>query len=486
MFSNIAEAVTHNAQRKPLHPALIQEDRSISYAMLNEMVEAQAVGLQSAGVGTGDIVGVALKDTIDHVVSMLAVIRIGAVLLPLDVRWTDDEKSRVAVHFGARLVIVEDDAVSLSGFEVRRIGDLPMPGSAVLPSRDIDRPFILSLSSGTTGRPKGPMLSSRQMLARFQAQPVSLGFSEHDVNMAATPLYFGGGRGFTLGYIYIGGTVVLFPPPYQTTELVAAVERYRVTTLFLVPTIIRRLLAEATGDRMLLGGLRLLLSSGSLLHGSERTAIARHLAPRLINLYASTEGGSVTILLPEDAEDKAATVGRPVFMNKVEVVDESGRQVPVGEVGRIRQQAPWLPSGFYNDPEASREAFQDGWYYPGDLGRLDAEGYLSIVGRSKDMIIRGGVNIYPAEIEAILCAHPAVVDAAVVPRPSIEFGEEPVAFVVTGERVAQDALRQHCQASLAPYKVPRDFIFVAEFPRNTAGKVIKAELAARVAERSTP
>jgi acyl-CoA synthetase (AMP-forming)/AMP-acid ligase II len=185
-------------------------------------------------------------------------------------------------------------------------------------------------------------------------------------------------------------------------------------------------------------------------------------------------------LRPEHPYEKGGSVGLPVYMNEVQVVDGNDQRVPSDTVGRIRQRAPWIPKGFHNDPEASADAFRDGWYYPGDLGRLDAAGFLTITGRSKDMLIRGGVNIYPAEIEAVLCEHAAVVDAAVVGRPHAELGEEPVAFVVTNASVETDELIAHCRRSLAPYKIPVAIHYLADLPKTSGGKVLKAQLTERL------
>jgi len=282
--------------------------------------------------------------------------------------------------------------------------------------------------------------------------------------------------------LYMGGTVFMLPPPYEPEELCEAVRRHRISSLFLVPTLIRRLMVLPDAKLAPLKGLRLLLSSGSALHPDERREIRRRVCPQFIEYYSSTEGGGVSFLTPEDPDAFAASVGRPVFGVDVECVDESHRPLPAGRVGRIRYRGPAVAEGFWNDLEATRESFRDGWWYPGDLGMTDEHGYLYLKGRAKDMIIRGGVNIYPAEIEAVLQAHPAVADATVVGWPSREFNEEIAAFVIlkTMDCAKPEDLRHLCREKLAPYKVPREVFVVQEFPRNTLGKVIKSELSARL------
>lgn len=486
MFYNFSDALRHNARRKPRHPALVHGALEVGYAELDRRVDSLARGLQDLGVAPQAVVAVALGDTVEHVAMMVAIIRVGAVLLALDVRWTLEERRRVAAHFGARFVVLEPDAEPVPGMSSLTLERLDRGGTPAPYAIPPDAPLLMSLSSGTTGRPKGPMLTHRQMTLRSLTQWVSIGFNEHDRHMVATPLYFGGGRGFTLSFLMIGGTLVLFPPPYKPEEFVAAVARFGVTSVFLVPTLLRRLLELPSGATPMLPTLRILVSGGSLLHASERRAAIERLSPSFMNFYSSTEGGGVSVLRPEHPDEKAGSVGLPVYLTEVELVDEQHRRVPVGEVGRIRQRSPWIPAGFHNDPEASAEAFRDGWYYPGDLGRFDADGFLSIAGRSKDMLIRGGVNIYPSEIEAVLCEHPGVIDAAVVGRAHQELGEEPVAFVVAKTTIPADDLAAHCRRSLAPYKIPRAFHFVDDLPKTNAGKVAKPLLVERARALGDP
>jgi acyl-CoA synthetase (AMP-forming)/AMP-acid ligase II len=277
--------------------------------------------------------------------------------------------------------------------------------------------------------------------------------------------------------LYSGGTVFMLPPPYEPEELCEAVKKYRISSIFLVPTLIRRLLTLTPEKLAPIRALRLLLSSGSALHAEERRGL-RALCPGFVEYYSSTEGGGVSYLTAEDPESFSDSVGRPVFGVEVQCVDESHQPLAPGGIGRIRYRGPAVADGFWNDPEASKESFRDGWWYPGDLGMLDAHGYLHLKGRAKDMIIRGGINIYPGEIEAALQSHPAVTDSAVVGWPSKEFNEEVAAFVILKGKVTPSELRDLCKSQLAPYKVPREVFVVKDFPRNALGKVIKADLSA--------
>lgn len=480
---NITETFAHHARAVPDRPALVHGERVLPYRELDPLVSRTVAHLHSLGLAPGDVVGVALKDSIDHLVILSALARAGIVILPLDWRWTPDEQARVMAHFGAGKALVEPgrpvpgnaDSTVVDGEWGDRVART-RPAD-VFPEGDL--PLLMSLSSGTTGRPKGPRIRHSQFLARYRVFWINLGFNSQDRFLSATPLYYGGGRTFPLCMLYIGGTSIMLPPPYEPEALCEAVARHRVTALFLVPTLIRRLLTLSDAQLAPIRSLRLLLSSGSALHAEERRHL-RALCPGFVEYYSSTEGGGVSFLTSEDPEQFSDSVGRPVFGVEVQCVDEAHQPLPAGTVGRIRYRGPAVADGFWNDPEASRESFRDGWWYPGDLGMLDESGYLYLKGRAKDMIIRGGINIYPAEIEAVLQAHPAVTDCAVVGWPSREFNEEVAAFVILKGEAKPADLRDLCRGRMAPYKVPREVFVVKDFPRNALGKVIKAELSSKL------
>lgn len=481
---NIATALEENARRRGTHPAIIDGKRSIDYRELDSLVRRIAGHLSDNGVGDGSIVGVCLSDSANHLMINYAIARLGAVILPLDWRWTEAEKRRVAEFFEVSLMIVMpgDGLEGLTCLSLddawhravtNRAPDTPCASGG-------DRPVVLSLSSGTTGRPKGPMLTHAQFTARFVMQWVTLGFNQHDRYLSATPMYFGGGRSFTTGCLFSGSTVIMFPPPYEPQDLIDAVTEYEATTLLLVPTLLRRLLELPEGDRPLLAGLNRLLSTGAILHPDERDAVMTRLNPQFINYYGSTEGGGTSVLLPKHQGNAASSVGEPIYKTEIQIVDEDDTELPVGEAGHIRYRSPAVSDSFYNDPEASAEAFRDGWFYPGDLGKMDAEGLLYLVGRAKDVIIRGGVNIYPAEIEQVLLAHPSVADAVAVPWPHADRGEDVAVFVTAKEAIEADRLLVHCRKNLATYKIPSGIFFVDEMPKTPLGKIIKADLVKRL------
>jgi len=477
---NLADALDIHARARPTHIALIEGARRIAYAEAARVVRDLASRLVAL---PGDApVGLCLRDTAEHVLVLYALARAGRAILPMDARWTEAERRNVAAQFGASVVVQEPDMPALPGLRCTTVAELSgwAAQDASFP-QDEDTPFVLSLSSGTTGRPKGPLIAHRHFLARFRTHWINLGLNGRDRFLCATPLYFGGGRTFAMSVLFSGGTVVMCPPPASAEAIVAAVAQHDVTSLFLVPTQFRRLLALPDAALAPLWRLNLLFGSGAPLSREERIEIAGRLCPNFFEYYASTEGGGVSLLGPGDIAAHGDSVGRPVFAVEVEVVDDEGRPLPPGETGLLRYRGPGCATAYHRDPEASAEAFREGWFYPGDLASLDAEGFVTLRGRRKDMIIRAGINIHPQDVEAALNAHPAVGESAVVGWPSREFGEEIAAFVRLAAPADPEAVLEFARARLPRPKWPRAVFVVEDLPRNAGGKVLKGELAARLA-----
>lgn len=479
---NVTATIANNAKRRPRHPALIEGDVIVTFEELELRLSHMAGWLRAQGIEAEMIAALSMRDGIDHIVAMLAILRLGAILLPVDARWTDAEKKRVIEYFAAS-AFVADQPNSIYEKTIV-VDDLWMDSSGIAASdfvttwsTNANSPLLLSLSSGTTGVPKGPLLKHGPYIERLFYEMVSAERTQRDVNMLATPLYFGGGRNVTLQNLFFGATVVLLPPPYEVERLVEEVNRRSVTSLFLVPTILRRLLKLPAQDGLLIPSVKMLMCSGAMLHAEEAQSIRERVTPNLLNTYATTDGGIATVLAPEDAVERPGSVGRPAYLVDVEVVDDNHRSLPPRSVGYLRYKPPGLADGFYNNSEQSELSFRDGWFYPGDLGYLDEDGYLYIVGRSKDMIIRGGVNIYPEEVESILASHDAVRDVAVLGWPIGTMGEEVAAIVVLDSEMEETALIDFCRLELASYKVPRRLFFVEQLPRNESGKINKKGLA---------
>ncbi len=478
---NLADLIRHHARRRPAHPAIVARDRTWTYADLDAATDTAALRLLARGVKQGDIVGIALGDTPEHLAFLWGIARAGAVILPMDKRWTEGEKQRVAHHFGARLTLIDAGDPEIAGVECEAV-EAPLaidPGArAKLPDNptDPDLGFVLSLSSGTTGRPKGPLLTHRNFYHRFLIYYITLTFTEHDRFACASPLYFSGSRGFSLCALYAGSTVVLLPPPVSAANLIREVNDYRCTTAFIVPTIVRRLIDANPAEGHCYPNLRVLISTGAALFPEDRELAMKKIAANIINFYGSAEGSGISALTSAHPPEKSRSAGAIVWGTEVRVVDADFNDLQRGEIGRICYRSGGSAREFYRDPEASATAFRDSWYLPGDLGYVDADGFVYITGREKDMIIRGGVNVYPNEIESVLLGHEQVAEAAVVGAPSPQFGEEVIAYVTTRSRIEPEALRALCATQLAPYKVPKSVVVLPEMPRTNVGKIDKQRL----------
>jgi long-chain acyl-CoA synthetase len=478
---NLSNMIRHHAGRRPAYPAVVALDRTWTYAELDAAMDSAALRLLARGIKQDDIVGIALGDTPEHLAFLYGIARIGATILPIDKRWTPGEKERIARHFGARLVLIDEQDAPIEGAACEPVetplrieAAAPVPESPAGP----DLGLVLSLSSGTTGRPKGPLITHRNMYHRFLIYYISLTLNEHDRFACASPLYYSGSRGFSLCMLYAGATLILLPPPVSPADLIREVNEHACTTAFVVPTIIRRLIDAHPQGGYCFPNLRLLISTGEALAPEDRELALKKIAANIVNFYGSAEGSGISVLTSKHPPEKARSTGAIVWGTEVRIVDENFRDLPQGEVGRICYRSGGSAREFYNDPEASARSFRDGWYLPGDLGYVDRDGFVYVTGREKDMIIRGGVNVYPNEIESVLLSHDNVAEAAVVGVPSAEFGEEIVAFVTARQTVEPEALRALCTSQLAPYKVPKSIRVIGEMPRTNVGKIDKQRLRA--------
>lgn len=477
---NLADIIRHHARRRPAHPAVVARDRAWSYAEFDAAVDTAALRLHARKIGQRDVVGIALGDTPEHLAFLYGIARVGAIILPMDKRWTEMEKQRLAQHFGARLTLIEQSDSPIGG--ACETVEMPLridaEAKAKLPESPavLDQGLLLSLSSGTTGRPKGPLISHGNMYHRFLIYAITLTFTEHDRFACASPLYFSGSRAFSMCMLYFGGTVVLLPPPVSLGTLIREVNDQGCSTAFIVPTIIRRLIDANKAGGHCFPGLRMLISTGAALFPEDRELALQKITPNIINFYGSAEGSGISALTSLHPPEKSRSAGAIVWGTEVRVVDGDFKDLQYGQIGRICYRSGGSAREFYRDPEASSLAFRDGWYLPGDLGYVDADGFVTLTGREKDMIIRGGVNVYPNEIEGVLLGHEQVAEAAVVGAPSAEFGEEVIAFVTTRQPIDPDVLRALCTMQLAPYKIPKTVIVLDEMPRTNVGKIDKQRL----------
>jgi acyl-coenzyme A synthetase/AMP-(fatty) acid ligase len=474
IYSRLAQLARYQPQKIAVETTT---RRALTYAELDLLVRRIAGRLRSAGVAAGDVVGLRLRETPEHVAASLAVLRLGATILPMDWRGTRAEFERIAAQFDPKAVLDDESPpltwapnfVHLGGIDDLE-PDLDPPGAVS------GNPFIYGLTSGTTGMPKAMPILHGHLFARCATRALEGIFAREDRFLATLPLSYAAGREHALCVLLAGATLVMFPSLFEPRELVDFVNRNGITALSLSPNSVRALIEARHGGSVAMPGLRAFVSTTGKLQPEERALVRQHVSARLIDYYGSTGTGMIAIIAEEKDGTDPTVVGRPAIGMEVQIVDEAGKPLADGESGRIRVRGPAVVTevvGAAGDPD---EGFRDGWYYPGDHGRFGKGGLLHLEGRAADLIKRGGLMVHAQEVEQALRRHAAVADAAVVGAPSARLGQEVVAFVVARLPATARELTAHCRQELAPFKVPARFEFVDTLPRNANGKVVKAKL----------
>jgi acyl-CoA synthetase (AMP-forming)/AMP-acid ligase II len=490
----MGDGLCRNAYKFPVKVAAEDRFRRITYGELNTRVNQLAHGLLSVGVRKGDSVAVLVGNRIEHLEILFATAKIGALAIPLDVKWKGLELGSVLAFFKPSLFIVQqecieqfDDAKStheLSFLKAIVISDLSYGGllhaqSSVEPSVQVseDDPFAVLFTSGTTGFPKGCLASHRTFVFHCINNAIEKGLGVHDRALLASPIYFNAGRSFSLGIIYYGGTLFLHER-FDAQEILKTIEREKITYMGAVPTMCERILQVHGVEDYDTSSLRCLAITGGKVHEPVLQAVKEQVTPNIYRTYASTDSGQMAISKPADMDTKPLAAGMPVWCVDLRIIDDKNNPVAVNEVGEIICQSPLATTGYYMNPEATDASFRDGWFYTGDLGYFDEEGYLFVVGRKKDMVKSGGISVYPLEIEGVLYKHPEVVEAAVIGVPDPEWGEAVKAVVILKKdsKVGGPDLIQFCKEQLASYKVPKSVDIVTALPHTEIGKVNKVKL----------
>ena len=502
----IGDISRRNARRHPRKPAVIFGDTELSWAAMDERANRLGTYLQSKGLVKGDRVGVFGQNMIYWPEITYGLAKAGLVLVPINVRVTANEAQFMLDDAGARAAIIHHDQVQaygsvVGGFDVI----VEMEGSdigveyesALAAGRDVDPTpadltdndvHFLLYTSGTTGRPKGVVNVQRSMIMQAYDTCLVTESRTDDVMLATTPFYTAGGMIRTISWMFMGQTLIIHPR-FDTDRLIHDIEHRRATMTTFIPTMLQRLLKQLEDEPGHdLSSLRR-ISYGSAPSGPDLARRAMELLGcDLQQRYGLTEaGGQVTILQPEDHRamllDKpwlVGSCGKETPQAEIRICDDAGNTLKTGEVGEIVIVAETLAAGYWNRPEETAKSFRPDGLYSGDMGKLDDEGYLYIVGRKIDMIISGGFNVYPAEIERVIGSHPNVDLVAIVGVAHEEWGETPVAVVVPKGDIdnaqLEAGLQELCRAELAGYKQPRRFEFRTEMPLGPAGKILKREL----------
>jgi long-chain acyl-CoA synthetase len=469
-------------ERAALDPtaACIDDDRlALTNAQFLARVEATAAMLRAAGVGRGDVIATTLTNRVELVVVMFAAWRIGAALTPINPSLTAGEAAFQIEDSGARLVVHEGAALDIAGVTMLDVATLPAsPTGGESSVRSAPEALALLIyTSGTTGKPKGVMLDHGNLTAMVGMITTALDVTAADHCLLILPLFHVNGILVSvLSPLAAGGSTTV-TGRFSPSTFFDTVEAVRPTYFSAVPAIYAMLSALPDDVAPDTSSVRFAICGAAPMPAELIARFEQRYGTTIIEGYGLSECTCAATINPIDGPRKAGTVGPPLPGEEVALLDDDGKPTTDGQ-GEVIVRGPNVMRGYLNKPEDTARTLADGWLHTGDVGYFDADGYLVLVDRIKDMIIRGGENIYPKEIENVLYTHPAVLEAAVVGRPHTVLGEEPVAFVAlrTPGSVTTEELVELCSKSLARFKVPRDVVILDALPKNTVGKIAKPEL----------
>ncbi|MEU3146643.1 MULTISPECIES: class I adenylate-forming enzyme family protein [unclassified Streptomyces] len=487
----LTQLLERNRQCRPGRIALVDDERSVTWAELHSRTRQLAYGLAELGIGRGDRVAVLSKDRIEVLESYFALARLGALFVPLNHSLTEPEVAGIVERVGAVAILGESELLDRHAElpkSVRLRVAFDKPAFAALGTLAEERelpdvadtdPIAVLHTSATTGQAKGGTVDSASFRAIALGWLVMARPTDDIVMVNCCPLYHGS-MVVSLTYLAAGATIVLMPG-FTPQRALSAVERHHATHMWLVPQMLRFMLQAKASGHTDLSSLREVLYGAAPMPLDVYADAVERLGCGFRQVYGMTEVGGPFVTLGPDEHPAPGDVtaripcGRVVPGMSARAVDEAGRELPPGEIGEIVVRGPGVMQGYWNDPEATHEITRDGWIRTGDLGFMDDEGRISLVDRTKDVIIRAGQNVYPSEIERALMTHPAVRDAAVVGMPDEDYGEVPLAYVSleAGAEPNTAELLAHVTGLLAPYKRPRRVEFIEQVPRNPAGKIIK-------------
>jgi acyl-CoA synthetase (AMP-forming)/AMP-acid ligase II len=509
----VADAVAAHARLQPHKLGARDSRRALTFQQWHERATRLASGLLALGLAKGDRVALLAYNGVEWMEMYVALARAGLVAVPINFRLTAPEIAYIAGHCEARAFIAQAeladrvDAIRgdlpIAPQAYIGIGTGPLPGwrdyealiaaasdATPMPAVRPADPCALMYTSGTTGRPKGAIRSHEGNTLIALATAVEMGFTRKDTALLVMPMCHANSLYFSHTFTHLGATCVIDDrKSFEPEALLATLAREKVTFTSLVPThyIMMLGLPEATKARYDVSSVEKLMISSAPARKDTKLAILEHFRNgKLYELYGSTEAGWVTLLRPEEQIAKLGSVGREwAGSGAIRLLDPEGREVPDGEVGELYSRTPYVFDGYWKNPEKTAECFHGDWCSVGDMARRDAEGFITLVDRKSNMIISGGENIYPSEVEGLLGAHPKIRDVAVIGVPHDKWGEAVQAVVVLhdGQQASEAELLDWCRSRMAGYKRPQNVIFIAEaeMPRTATGKILHRVLRDRLA-----
>jgi acyl-CoA synthetase (AMP-forming)/AMP-acid ligase II len=496
-FGILSDLIRHHAKHQPQHPAVIQDERVVDYTALDSILDRVAASLQRDGLRVGDAVAICAANSIEYALVFLGALRAGVAVAPLAPSSLAESLVGMIADSDAQLLFVDSDAdaalapvrgrISARAILLDGNGDtngfhawLVEAGTRPTPVEITpDLPFNIIYSSGTTGAPKGIVQSHGMRWVHVQRGAAS-GYGPQAVTLLSTPLYSNTTLVSFLPTLTLGGAVVLMPKFDATTYLHLA-QKYRATHTMLVPVQYRRLMSHPDFDRYDLSSFLFKFCTSAPFAAELKRDVLARWPGALIEYYGMTEGGGTCMLPAHEYPNKLHTVGFPVPGHDIRLIDEEGKEVAAGEIGEVVGHSRGMMNAYHKQPGKTAEAE---WYdangkryiRTGDVGRFDEDGFLTLMDRKKDMIITGGFNVYPSDLEAVLQEHPAVLEAAVVGVPSERWGETPIAFVALRTGQSDAGMLEWVNERLGKTQRLASIEIVDALPRSAIGKVLKREL----------
>ena len=504
MSLNLAVMLREAALAKPDKTAVILDQFKLDYKTLDALSNQIAGRLREAGVKRGDRVGLMLPNVPQFVAAYYGILKAGGVVVPMNVLLKAPEVAFYVGDSEARLLIAWEDFAGEALKGAAEVGDVTTyvvmkPGSESLPAgarnfaelmqgspkfdmepTDPDDTAVILYTSGTTGRPKGAELSHFNLYMCCNIGKGLVAVQEDDVALGVLPLFHSFGQSNVMNTAVLNGITITLVPRFDPDKVLEVIQRDRVTLFFGVPTMYFALLHHPDAGKYDTSSLRLGLSGGAAMPGEVMKAFEEKFGMTILEGYGLSETSPTATFNKSVEERRYLSIGKPVWGVEVKIFDEQDQELPPGKenVGEIVIRGHNVMKGYYRKPEATAEAFRGGWFHSGDMGYVDDDGYFFIVDRKKELIIRGGFNVYPREVEEVLFTHPAVAAAAVIGIPDERLGEEVKAVVQlkAGQSVTAEELIAYCKERVAAYKYPRSVQFVDQLPIGPTGKILKRQL----------
>jgi long-chain acyl-CoA synthetase len=496
--------IGNHARLQPDRPAIIIGDARITYGELHTLTNALANGLLDLGVRPGHRIAVLLYNSPEFLIAWTAAGKLAVTPVALNYRFRSDEIAYIVNDGDARALIYGDsfrEVVRQAKPKFNRpgmvsicAGSVPAPGEfsleRLIRENDKSAPQVeagahcvapsLIYTSGTTGRPKGVVRGVKNRLNSLLGYAYTFESTYDDTHLVAGPLYHSAPFAWAAFSSVLGNTLVIMPR-FDPETFLRLIQEHRVTTTVVVPTMLNRIvnLPDSVKGKYDLSSLRVITAGAESFPFALKKKTVEFVGEgKLFEFYGGTEISIVTQIRPEDQLRKPGSCGTPAMGSRIRLLDENMRDVPLGEVGVLYVKSPFLLDEYFHNPEATRKSTHEGYFTVGDMARADEDGFYYIVDRAVDMIISGGVNIYPAEIEEVLYRHPGIYDAGVIGVPDPDWGERIVAYVIPkpGVSLTADEVIRHVSDNLASYKKPKEVMFVDELPYSPSGKLLKREL----------